>query len=81
MEEAKLWTGRQRCRGDEEEDDEGPGVAGGSETEACLGDGDDDEKPGVPSSVSELPIYVSMHRYVHRSSEYLVFSQIGIVKC
>ncbi|KAI3543279.1 nonselective cation channel [Colletotrichum filicis] len=61
-EEAKLWTGRQRCRADEEEEDEGPGVAGGSETEACLGDDDDEEKPGISSSVSELPIYVSMHR-------------------
>lgn len=64
MEEAKLWTGRERHRGspDEDEDESPVGAAGGSETEACLGD-EEDERPGVPSgSATALPIYVSMHR-------------------
>ncbi|WQF81043.1 hypothetical protein CDEST_06057 [Colletotrichum destructivum] len=64
MEEAKLWTGRERHRGgpDEDEDESPVGAAGGSETEACLGD-EEDERPGVPlGSATALPIYVSMHR-------------------
>ncbi|KAK1959663.1 nonselective cation channel [Colletotrichum eremochloae] len=64
MEEAKLWTGREpRHGGPGEDEDEGHvGTAGGSETEACLGD--DDETLGASSfaSAPSLPIYMSMHR-------------------
>ncbi|OLN81324.1 Calcium channel YVC1-like protein 5 [Colletotrichum chlorophyti] len=62
MEEAKLWTGRERDRGfPGEDEDEGPvGAGGGSETEACLGD---EEGQGISSgAAAALPIYVSMHR-------------------
>lgn len=65
MDEAKLWNGQDRHHGvPDEDEDEGPaGAAGGSETEACLGDGDDDGRRGVSSGpAGMLPIYVSMHR-------------------
>ncbi|KAK1983601.1 nonselective cation channel [Colletotrichum cereale] len=77
MEEAKLWTGREprrRSPGENEDEDEGHvRAAGGSETEACLGD-DDNERPRVSSSgpATSLPIYVSMHR-VRR----LIIASIG----
>ncbi|KAK2021432.1 nonselective cation channel [Colletotrichum zoysiae] len=65
MEEAKPWTGREPRRGGPGEDDDEGHVraAGGSETEACLGDGDDETLGAFSSgSAASLPIYVSMHR-------------------
>ncbi|KAF9878175.1 putative nonselective cation channel [Colletotrichum karsti] len=62
MDEDKLWSPREERpklspRLLDDEDEDGPGAAGGSETEACLGD----EGEGVEEEKA-LPIYVSMHR-------------------
>lgn len=48
---------------DDEDDEDGPGAAGGSETEACLGDGAAGfgREVGVEDGEA-LPVYMSMHR-------------------